>query len=77
MNRFAATFLILFFVSLIGIGALALREDVLLRGQANNLCPVPEFPENPACPDGLQMDLAKDKNDCYVFKCLPKSANSN
>ncbi|OGK53566.1 hypothetical protein A3B56_01320 [Candidatus Roizmanbacteria bacterium RIFCSPLOWO2_01_FULL_45_11] len=70
MNRFAAIFLILFFITLIGIGALALNEYVILRGEASQLCPVPDFPQDPTCPPNQIMDLVENDDECFVFQCV-------
>lgn len=72
MNKFAAAFLILFFIVLISVGALAYRADVVLHGQASKQCITPEFPENPTCPTGQEMDLITDTLGCMKFQCVPR-----
>jgi len=69
MNRFAAIFLILFFVVILGIGVMAIQEDVLLRGQASQTCPVPEIPSVSPCVEGASLQLVKNAEGCYTFAC--------
>ncbi|MBI4130170.1 hypothetical protein HY468_02550 [Candidatus Roizmanbacteria bacterium] len=70
MNKFAVLFLILFFLVVIGIGVLAVREELFSPGKAGQLCPVPQIPQNITCPEGQKMQLIKNNADgCYSFEC--------
>ena len=71
MNRYIVLFIVLFFLSAIGVGIVALLKDTNFNSGAGaaSTCPPQRLPENKKCPEGLKMKLVEDNNGCYVFVC--------
>lgn len=69
MNKVAIFFLILFFIVVIGIGVMAVREELFLEGNANFQCATPQIPQDVTCPDSQTMKLVKGADECYTFAC--------
>jgi len=70
MNKFTVVFLILFLITMMTVGLMALNERLNLTGQAEEKkCPAQEFPKPDSCPGSTQPVLEKNAKGCFVFVC--------
>ncbi|MCR4263293.1 MAG: hypothetical protein NUV98_01060 [Candidatus Roizmanbacteria bacterium] len=71
MNRYIVIFIVLFFLTAIGIGIVALFKETNFNSGAGaaTTCPPQTLPENKTCPEGYRMKLVEDNDGCYIFAC--------
>jgi hypothetical protein len=59
---------IILFLVLLGIGLYALNNELAIKPQAQNNCPIPVISET-SCPTGQKASLTKNTQGCYEIAC--------
>ena len=70
MNKFVLIFLLLFFVGVIIVGVVAVRQEIFKKSEAGGtLCAIPKLNLADSCPSGQRNVQSRAANGCIIFKC--------